>query len=86
QTETGAIMISPLPGITHTKPGAAMTPLPGISAQVVDDDANPVTPGETEANGYLVLDQPWPAMLRGIWGDPDRYRDTYWNRYHTHGW
>uniref|UniRef100_UPI0024556DFA acetate--CoA ligase n=1 Tax=Nocardia wallacei TaxID=480035 RepID=UPI0024556DFA len=86
QTETGAIMISPLPGVTPTKPGAAMTPLPGISAKVVDDDGNTVTLGDTEANGYLVLDQPWPAMLRGIWGDPDRYQDTYWSRYPDHGW
>ncbi|WP_239004111.1 acetate--CoA ligase [Nocardia panacis] len=86
QTETGAIMISPLPGVTATKPGAAMTPLPGISAQVVDDEGNPVHRGETEANGYLVLDQPWPAMLRGIWGDMDRYAETYWARYKNHGW
>ncbi|WP_109524550.1 acetate--CoA ligase, partial [Nocardia aurea] len=86
QTETGAIMISPLPGITTTKPGAAMTPLPGISAQVVDEEGTPVRHGETEANGYLVLDQPWPSMLRGIWGDMDRYRETYWARYTTHGW
>ncbi|MET7772845.1 AMP-binding protein, partial [Nocardia sp. NPDC005366] len=86
QTETGAIMISPLPGVTTTKPGAAMTPLPGISAQVVDEEGTPVHLGETEANGYLVLDQPWPAMLRGIWGDTDRYRATYWNRYTEQGW
>ncbi|HEY5857177.1 MAG TPA: acetate--CoA ligase, partial [Aldersonia sp.] len=90
QTETGAIMISPLPGITATKPGAAMTPLPGISATIVDDDANPVAPrvGEagSDAAGYLVLDEPWPAMLRGIWGDMERYRDTYWSRYAEQGW
>ncbi|WP_460695604.1 acetate--CoA ligase [Nocardia thraciensis] len=86
QTETGAIMISPLPGVTATKPGAAMTPLPGISAKVVDEQGNPVQLGETEANGYLVLDQPWPSMLRGIWGDPHRYKTTYWDRYATHGW
>jgi acetyl-CoA synthetase len=78
QTETGAIMISPLPGITSTKPGAAMRPLPGICAQVVDNEGKPVGNG---AAGYLVLTEPWPAMLRGIWGDPDRYRDTYWSRY-----
>jgi acetyl-CoA synthetase len=78
QTETGAIMISPLPGITATKPGAAMRALPGICAEVVDNDAKPVGPG---GGGYLVLTQPWPAMLRGIWGDPDRYRDTYWSRF-----
>ncbi|MGX1808108.1 acetate--CoA ligase [Nocardia sp. NPDC055321] len=86
QTETGAIMISPLPGVTATKPGAAMTPLPGISATVVDEEGNVVQLGETEANGYLVLDQPWPSMLRGIWGDNDRYRETYWQRYAEQGW
>ncbi|MCE4265880.1 AMP-binding enzyme, partial [Rhodococcus globerulus] len=83
QTETGAIMISPLPGITATKPGSAMAPLPGISAKIVDDDAKPLGPG---GNGYLVLDEPWPAMLRGIWGDMERYRDTYWSRYAEEGW
>ena len=83
QTETGAIMISPLPGVTTPKPGAAMTPLPGISAKIVDDDANPLPARRRlgRRNGYLVLDEPWPAMLRGIWGDMDRYRDTYWSRY-----
>ncbi|GAB0103443.1 acetate--CoA ligase [Nocardia sp. JMUB6875] len=86
QTETGAIMISPLPGVTAAKPGAAMTPLPGISAKVVDEEGNPVQLGETEANGYLVLDQPWPSMLRGIWGDNERYKDTYWARYADQGW
>ncbi|AYF73145.1 acetate--CoA ligase [Nocardia yunnanensis] len=86
QTETGAIMISPLPGVTHAKPGAAMTPLPGISAKVVDEEGNPVELGETEANGYLVLDHPWPSMLRGIWGDNERYRETYWARYAEKGW
>ncbi len=78
QTETGAIMISPLPGVTAAKPGSAMGPLPGISATVVDDTATPVPPG---GGGYLVLDQPWPSMLRGIWGDDQRYRDTYWSRF-----
>jgi acetyl-CoA synthetase len=78
QTETGGIMISPLPGITATKPGAAMRPLPGISADVVDESGKSVGNGE---GGYLVLTQPWPGMLRGIWGDPERYRDTYWNRF-----
>jgi acetyl-CoA synthetase len=78
QTETGMIMVSPLPGITSTKPGAAMRPLPGVSAEVVDNDGNPVGNGE---GGYLVLTEPWPAMLRGIWGDPQRYIDTYWSRF-----
>ncbi|OLT31950.1 acetate--CoA ligase [Rhodococcus sp. CUA-806] len=83
QTETGAIMISPLPGITATKPGSAMAPLPGISAKIVDDEAHELGAG---ASGYLVLDQPWPAMLRGIWGDMERYKDTYWSRYAQEGW
>ncbi|MFC6011923.1 acetate--CoA ligase [Nocardia lasii] len=83
QTETGAIMISPLPGVTATKPGAAMGPLPGISAEVVDDDG--VVLGNGEA-GLLVLDQPWPSMLRGIWGDMARYRETYWQRFASEGW
>ena len=78
QTETGAIMISPLPGVTETKPGSAQVPLPGIAATVVDDDAKPVPDG---AGGYLVLTEPWPSMLRGIWGDPERYADTYWSRF-----
>jgi acetyl-CoA synthetase len=78
QTETGAIMISPLPGVTETKPGSAQTPLPGIAADVVDDEAHSVPNG---SGGYLVLTQPWPSMLRGIWGDPDRYVDTYWSRF-----
>ena len=78
QTETGAIMISPLPGVTAAKPGSAMTPLPGISADVVDDQAKPVPNG---GGGYLVLTEPWPSMLRGIWGDEERYRETYWSRF-----
>ncbi|MFE6923998.1 acetate--CoA ligase [Nocardia sp. NPDC057663] len=86
QTETGAIMISPLPGVTAAKPGAAMRALPGISATVVDEEGKPVQLGETEANGYLVLDKPWPSMLRGIWGDMERYRATYWERYAEQGW
>jgi acetyl-CoA synthetase len=77
QTETGAQMISPLPGVTATKPGSATFPLPGIGAEVVDDEGHPVQ----EGGGYLVLTRPWPAMLRGIWGDPQRYRDTYWSRF-----
>ncbi len=83
QTETGAVMISPLPGVTATKPGSAMAPLPGISVKVVDDRAEVLGAGES---GYLVLDQPWPSMLRGIWGDMDRYRETYWSRYADKGW
>ncbi|MGZ4650733.1 MAG: acetate--CoA ligase, partial [Kineosporiaceae bacterium] len=78
QTETGAIMISPLPGVTAAKPGSAMKALPGISAEVVDDEGHPVPNG---GGGYLVLTEPWPAMLRGIWGDPQRYRETYWARF-----
>jgi acetyl-CoA synthetase len=78
QTETGAIMISPLPGATTLKPGSATFPLPGIGADIVDDAGNPVgVPG----GGYLVLTRPWPSMLRGIWGDPERYRETYWSRF-----
>ncbi|HEY8094263.1 MAG TPA: acetate--CoA ligase, partial [Acidimicrobiales bacterium] len=77
QTETGAIMISPLPGATTLKPGSATFPLPGIGAEVVDDQGVRVDRG----GGYLTLTRPWPAMLRGIWGDPERYRDTYWSRY-----
>ncbi len=71
-------MISPLPGVTETKPGSAMKPLPGISANIVDDAGKPVSAGE---QGYLVLDQPWPSMLRGIWGDEERFRETYWSRF-----
>jgi acetyl-CoA synthetase len=78
QTETGAIMISPLPGVTATKPGSAMRPLPGISAKVVDDSAKEVGNG---GGGYLVLDKPWPSMLRGVWREPQRYKDTYWSRF-----
>jgi len=78
QTETGAIMISPLPGVTTLKPGSATFPLPGIGADVVDDAGESVgVPG----GGYLVLTRPWPAMLRGVWGDPERYRETYWSRF-----
>ncbi|HKE69028.1 MAG TPA: acetate--CoA ligase, partial [Nocardioidaceae bacterium] len=78
QTETGAIMISPLPGVTSTKPGSAMTPLPGVAADVVDDNAKPVPNG---SGGYLVLTEPWPSMLRTIWGDDERFIDTYWSRF-----
>jgi acetyl-CoA synthetase len=78
QTETGAIMISPLPGVTATKPGSAMRPLPGISAKVVDDAGKEVGNG---GGGYLVLDKPWPSMLRGVWREPERYKETYWSRF-----
>jgi acetyl-CoA synthetase len=77
QTETGGIMISPLPGLTTTKPGSATFALPGIGAAVVDDHGHPIAVG----GGYLALTHPWPSMLRGIWGDPDRYRATYWSAY-----
>ena len=83
QTETGGIMISPLPGVTATKPGSAMTPLPGISANVVNKAGEVVPNG---GGGFLVLDQPWPSMLRGIWGDPERYRETYWARFAEQGY
>ncbi len=83
QTETGAMMIAPLPGVTATKPGSAMGPLPGISAQVVNDEGVPVGRGE---GGYLVISQPWPAMLRTIWGDDERYRETYWSRFASQGY
>jgi acetyl-CoA synthetase len=78
QTETGGIMITPLPGVTSTKPGAAMTPFPGVGAEVVDNDGKPVGNG---GGGFLVLTEPWPGMLRGIWGDDQRYKDTYWSRF-----
>jgi acetyl-CoA synthetase len=78
QTETGAIMISPLPGVTATKPGSAMKALPGISAKVVDDKGVPVPNGH---GGFLILDQPWPSMLRGVWGEDERYKETYWSRF-----
>jgi acetyl-CoA synthetase len=77
QTETGAIMISPLPGATSTKPGSATFPLPGVAAEVVDDAGATVTKG----GGYLTLTRPWPSMLRGIYGDPQRYHETYWSRF-----
>ena len=77
QTETGGIMISPLPGYTVTKPGSATHPLPGVSAEVVDESGAPISRG----GGYLTLNAPWPGMLRGIWGDPERFRQTYWSRF-----
>ncbi|MDN5876165.1 MAG: acetate--CoA ligase [Brevibacterium sp.] len=78
QTENGNILISPLPGVTATKPGAAMRALPGIVADVYDDEGNSVEPGN---GGYLVIKEPWPAMLRTLWGDEERYRKTYWSQY-----
>src|SRR5664279_4637437 len=78
QTETGSIMISALPGVTATKPGAAMRALPGIAADVVDENGKPVPDG---SGGYLVLTEPWPSMLRTIWGDDERYVKTYWSTY-----
>jgi acetyl-CoA synthetase len=78
QTETGMIMITPLPGAIDTKPGSATFPFPGVDADIVDNDGQPVPiPG----GGYLVLRKPWPAMLRGIYGDPERYKETYWSRF-----
>ena len=77
QTETGGIMISPLPGVTVTKPGSATHPLPGIGAEVVDESGQRINRG----GGYLTLTHPWPGMLRGIWGDPERYKQTYWSRF-----
>ena len=78
QTETGAMMIAPLPGVTSCKPGSAMGPLPGVSVDVVDNDGESV--GDV-GGGYLTLDEPWPAMLRGIWNDEARYRETYWSKF-----
>jgi acetyl-CoA synthetase len=78
QTETGMILITPLPGVTTTKPGSATRPFPGVSAAVFDEQGNEVGPG---GGGYLVLKKPWPSMLRGIFGDDERYRETYWSKY-----
>jgi len=83
QTETGAIMISPLPGVTATKPGSAMKALPGVGAEVVDNDGTPVPNG---GGGLLVLTEPWPSMTRGIWGDLERFKDTYWSRFADEGY
>ncbi|HZZ50823.1 MAG TPA: acetate--CoA ligase [Pseudonocardia sp.] len=82
QTETGSIMIAPLPGVTAAKPGSAMRPLPGISAKIVNDEGEQVGNGQ---GGFLVLDKPWPSMLRGVWGDEERYRETYWKRFEKQG-
>ncbi|KRC60582.1 acetyl-coenzyme A synthetase [Agromyces sp. Root81] len=78
QTETGAIMISALPGITDLKPGSAQVPVPGISIDIVDDEGNPI---EGEGGGLLTITEPWPSMLRGIWGDPERFKETYWEKF-----
>ncbi|MCS7206695.1 MAG: acetate--CoA ligase [Dehalococcoidia bacterium] len=78
QTETGGILITPLPGVVTLKPGSATLPFPGVGAEVVDEQGKPVPPGQ---GGYLVLTRPWPGMLRGIYGDPDRYVRTYWSRF-----
>ncbi len=83
QTETGAIMISALPGVTETKPGSAQVPLPGVGVDVVDDEGNHVGNGN---GGLLVLTKPWPSMLRGIWGDPDRFVETYWEKFQDEGY
>ena len=83
QTETGQIMISPLPGVTHGKPGSAMTPIPGVSADVVDENGDSVPNGH---GGFLVLTEPWPAMLRTLWGDDQRFKDTYWSRFEKQGY
>jgi acetyl-CoA synthetase len=78
QTETGAIMVAPLPGVTSTKPGSAQVPMPGIAVDVVDELGASVPHGH---GGYLTIREPWPSMLRGIWGDNERYKDTYWSRF-----
>jgi acetyl-CoA synthetase len=78
QTETGAIMISALPGITAAKPGSAQVPMPGITVDVVSEEGEPVG---LDGSGLLVITEPWPSMLRGIWGDPERYKDTYWSKF-----
>jgi acetyl-CoA synthetase len=78
QTENGMILISPLPGVTSGKPGSAMTPLPGVTAAIYDESGKPVGPGGA---GYLVITEPWPAMLRTLWGDDERYKKTYWSRF-----
>ena len=84
QTETGAIMISPLQGATPTRPGSATRPLPGIVPEIVDCVTASLSP--TGSGGFLVITKPWPSMLRGIWGDPDRYRQTYWARFAEQGY
>ena len=83
QTETGQIMISPLPGVTAGKPGSAMTAIPGVVADVVDENGESVPNG---SGGYLVVKEPWPAMLRTLWGDDERFKDTYWSRFAKQGY
>ncbi|MBU6144621.1 MAG: AMP-binding protein, partial [Acidobacteria bacterium] len=82
QTETGSIMISAIPGAFKTKPGAAQRPLPGITVGIVDEAGVPVqNESDGSAAGYLTIDEPWPSMLRGVWGDPERFKETYWNKF-----
>ena len=76
QTETGGIMMSPLPGATPTKPGSCCKPLPGIVPEIVNEDGTPVDPGN---GGWLVIAKPWPSMIRGVWGDEQRFKDQYWS-------
>ena len=83
QTETGAIMVSALPGVTETKPGSAQVPIPGIAIDVVDETGEHVGNGN---GGLLVITKPWPSMLRGIWGDPDRFVETYWEKFQDKGY
>ena len=87
QTETGGIVISPVPGVTATKPGSCTRPLPGMAVDIVDESGEPVT--SPDEGGYLVIKKPWPAMLRTVWGDNQRYLETYWemfgNRYYVAG-
>jgi len=78
QTETGSIMISAIPGAFKTKPGAAQRALPGITVGIVDEAGNPIQP---DTAGYLTIDEPWPSMLRGVWGDPERFKETYWSKF-----
>jgi acetyl-CoA synthetase len=80
QTETGAIMISALPGVTTLKPGSAQTPIPGVTVAIVEDDGTPIT---SQQGGLLTITEPWPSMLRGIWGDPQRFVETYWEKFGT---
>ena len=83
QTETGAIMVSALPGVTTLKPGSAQVPIPGIKVDILADDGTRVDPPN---GGLLTVREPWPSMLRGIWGDPERFVETYWEKFRDHGW